>query len=120
MKRKYLSIFLSILLALIIIIGLLINRFFFSMNSLPEGDFLTSTTSPNSDYTINFYLCNGGATTSYAIRGELLSTDTKKTKNIYWQYNISDVSSNWVDDDTIIINGKTLNLPNDRYDFRRK
>jgi hypothetical protein len=50
------------------------------MYKLPEGEYLNSTTSPNSNYTINFYLCNGGATTDYAIRGNFYQVIVKKLK----------------------------------------
>lgn len=41
------------------------------MGRLPKGNLISEVKSPNGTYTINAYLTNGGATTSYAIRGEL-------------------------------------------------
>ena len=36
--------------------------------------------SPNGKYVANLYLCDGGATTDYAVRGEIV--DDKKEKQI--------------------------------------
>lgn len=60
---------------------------FFDMNRLPTGEYLTEETSPDGTYTIKAYRNNGGATTSYSIRGELVfNKNNSKTKNIYWNY----------------------------------
>lgn len=72
----------------VMIVGLLLVVFFsygiywafFDVNRLPTGEYLTEET-----YTLKAYLSNGGATTSYSIRGELVFNNLKgKTKNIYW------------------------------------
>ncbi|WP_427340738.1 DUF5412 domain-containing protein [Caloranaerobacter sp. DY30410] len=94
---------------------------FFDMTRLPKGEFLTESTSGDGNYTIKIYLCNGGATTSFAIRGELnFNKKLKKPKNIYWNYREDSVEIKWVDNDTVIINGHELDLPNETFDFRRE
>ena len=45
--------------------------FILSSCGLPDGDFIKAYDSPDQKYTINIYLCNGGATVDFAIRGEL-------------------------------------------------
>lgn len=91
------------------------------MNRLPTGDYLTEETSPDGNYTIKAYLTNGGATTSFAIRGELVFNNRKnKEKNIYWNYREETANIEWINNDTVIINGKTLNVPNDKFDFRNQ
>lgn len=91
------------------------------MNRLPTGDYLTEETSPDGNYTIKAYLTNGGATTSFAIRGELVFNNRKnKEKNIYWNYREETANIEWIDNDTVVINGKTLNVPNDKFDFRNQ
>lgn len=52
-------------------IGYLIYHFQYDMNSLPKGTLITKVDSPNRKYTIKAYVTNGGATTDFAIRGEL-------------------------------------------------
>lgn len=92
---------------------------FFSMNRLPEGEYIKSSTSPEGTYEIDFYLADGGATTGYAIRGKLHSDVLDIDKNIYWEYKSELVSIKWIDDGKVNINGHTLTLPNEIYDFRR-
>lgn len=102
---------------LVMIISAIIYFLFFSMARLPEGEFLSESKSADGKYTIKTYLCNGGATVDYAVRGELL-IDNKKAKNIYWDYQVDKADINWEDNNTVIINGKTIELPNGKYDWR--
>lgn len=91
------------------------------MSSLPTGEFLTEETSPDGNYTLKAYLANGGATTAYAIRGELVFNTSKgQTKNIYWNYRESTAEIEWKDNYTVMINGHTLNVPSEKYDFRNR
>ncbi|WP_282943405.1 DUF5412 domain-containing protein [Paenibacillus sp. RC67] len=93
---------------------------FFDKERLLKGEFLTEVISPDGTYTVKAYLANGGATTSFAIRGELIFNERNmKPKNIYWNYRENKATIVWSDNNTVIINGHTLNVPNDKYDFRR-
>lgn len=117
MKRK---IVISILI-IIVILSYGVYWAFFDMSRLPKGELISEVQSPKGTYTIKTYLINGGATTSYAIRGELnFNTVNKKPKNIYWNYREDKAIIKWGDDDTVIINGYELNIPTERFDFRRK
>nr|WP_245546993.1 DUF5412 domain-containing protein [Evansella cellulosilytica] len=94
---------------------------FFDMNRLPTGEYLTEETSPDGTYTLKAYISDGGATTSYAIRGELVYNEKKnKTKNIYWNYREEDAEINWLDDNTVVINGHALNVLHDKFDYRNQ
>lgn len=88
-----------------------------NMDKLPEGELLNSYPSPNSENTINIYLCNGGATVDYAIRGEVVKSDGTK-RNIYYEYHCDSAQVEWLSDDTVIINDVTLNIDTDVYDYR--
>lgn len=104
---------------MLVLIGIIVYTFFISMESLPKGEFLTEESSPDGKYTLKAYVTNGGATTSYAIRGELVFNEKSgKTKNIYWNYREEVADIAWVDNDTVIINNRTLNVPKEKYDFR--
>ena len=92
---------------------------FFSMERLPKGDLILQTSSPNKTFEIRAYLINGGATTSYAIRAELIKP-SGHSKNIYWNYREERAEIVWLSEDRVEINGHILNLPNEKYDFRRK
>lgn len=89
-----------------------------SMSHLPEGELIGVYDSEFSECTVNIYRCNGGATVDYSIRGEVIYKNDK-TKNIYWAYHEQDADVKWIDDQTVCINGRTLNIYNDIYDWRK-
>jgi hypothetical protein len=94
---------------------------FYDTNRLPAGDMITEVVSPNGDYTLKAYRVNGGATVSYSIRGELnYNASNKKPKNIYWNYREDEAKVEWIDDNTVVINGHSLNVLKDVYDWRRE
>lgn len=117
MKKK-------ILIALAIITALLsygINWAFFDMDGLPEGNLISQVLSPDGTYTLKAYLVNGGATVSFAVRGELVfNQGSKQSKNVYWNYREEEANIQWIDNDTVVINGHELDVGQDRYDFRRE
>ena len=119
---KKVFVVLSIIFILFItLIGYGVYWAFFDMDRLPTGDYLTEETSPSGTYTLKAFLTNGGATTPFAIRGELVFNKRKhKTKNIYWNTHEEVAEIDWQDDDTVIINGHTLHVPGDKFDFRTK
>lgn len=122
-KRIYKKILkLSIMVSFLIItlVGYGVYWAFFDMNRLPIGEYLTEDTSPDGTYTLKAYVTNGGATTSYTIRGELVFNNYNKTKNIYWNHREESAKIEWKDNDTVNINGHTLNVPYDKFDFRNQ
>ena len=120
-RKKIVTISLIVGILLMGGIGYGIYWAFFDMDRLPTGEYLTEETSPDGTYTIRAYRNNGGATTSYSIRGELVfNKNNSKTKNIYWNYREDTAEIEWIDNDTVIINGHTLEVPNERFDFRNQ
>lgn len=91
-----------------------------TVENLPKGEFVRAYDSPSSNFTINIYLCNSGATTDYAIRGELIDNLNAKKKNIYWGYHEDKAYVYWLDEENVVINGRTLNVLHDVYDFRNE
>ena len=88
------------------------------IKGIPKGELLASYACTSGEYTVNVYLCDGGATTDYAIRGELVTNATGYRKNIYWNYHEYDAVVEWIEDDVVRINDHTLNIHTDVYDFR--
>lgn len=120
-KKKVLIVLVIVMITIGIGAFTVINNLFYSMSRLPNGDFLTESTSSDGTYTIKTYLCNGGATTDYAVRGELIiNNKNDNPKNIYWDYEVTKANISWVDNDTVIINGHEIDLPNNKYDWRRE
>ncbi|MGM0852511.1 MAG: DUF5412 domain-containing protein [Bacillota bacterium] len=94
---------------------------FYDMKRLPIGEYLTEESSPDGKYTLRTYVTNGGATTSYAVRGELVYNEKEnKTKNIYWDYREEKAEITWTDEDTVVINGVSLDVPGEEFDFRHQ
>ncbi|MDO7788167.1 DUF5412 domain-containing protein [Desulforamulus aquiferis] len=93
----------------------------FDMNRLPKQVLISEVKSPDGAYTVKAYLSNGGATTSFAVLGELnYNKVAKKPKNIYWNYREDHADIKWIDNDTVIINGQKLDVPYQSFDFRKK
>lgn len=121
-KKIYKKVLLSLGIVFLLFAGLLaygVYWAFYDMKRLPTGEYLTESTSPDGKYTIKAYLTNGGATVSYGIRGELVLHEKKdKTKNIYWNYREETADIQWIDKDTAVINGHTLHVPQEKFDYR--
>ena len=118
-----------IVLTVIAIVGLCVVAFisygvywaFYDMNRLPKGEFLTEEESPDGRYTLRAYVTNGGATTPYAVRGELVfNKQEKEAKNIYWNADEETAEITWTDEDTVLINGHSLDVPGEEFDFRHQ
>ena len=119
--NKLLKVFIIGSLLIVGLVGYGVYWAFFDMNRLPTGEYLTEETSPNGKYTLKAYVTNGGATTSYSVRGELVFNDKdNKTKNIYWNYREESANISWTDNNTVIINGHTLDVTKEKFDFRRQ
>ena len=94
---------------------------FFDMNRLPTGEYLTEESSPDGKYTVKAYVANGGATTSFTVRGELVfNQKNRKAKNIYWNHKEDSADLKWLDNATVMINGHSLDVPKDKFDFRNQ
>ena len=93
---------------------------FFDMKRLPIGEYLTEETSPDGTYTLKAYV-SVKSLSSDAVRGELVFNERNgKTKNIYWNYRESTAKIEWLDNKTVEINGHTLEVPNEKFDFRNQ
>lgn len=113
----------KLLFAFLIVVGLFgygVYWAFFDMGRLPEGEYMKQSVSPDGRYTVKAYVTNGGATTSYAVRGELnYNNGKRKPKNIYWQNKKETASIKWLDNNTVVINNVEIDVPYDSYDYRR-
>ncbi|TKI53641.1 hypothetical protein FC756_23100 [Lysinibacillus mangiferihumi] len=119
-QKKIVKIILIITFLFVGFIGYGVYWAFFDMNRLPRGEYLTEETSPDGTYTLKAYL-SSPSLSSDAVRGELVFNERNgKTKNIYWNYRESTAKIKWLDNKTVVINGRTLEVPNERFDFRNQ
>ena len=97
----------------IVVILLLAN----SLN-VPER-FLQSSSSPSGKYTLEAYRAEPGATVDFSIKVYLLEPDGKKL--IYDAYHEREVEIYWLNESTVSINGRSIDLElGESYDWRRK
>ena len=83
----------------------------------PKGEYISQSASPNGDYIVKIYRSSGGATTPFAIRGEVTYTKKifNKRKNIYWNYPQETAKVKWVNNKTVNISGHILNVKKDTF-----
>lgn len=91
--------------------------FFVDTEHLPTGTLIASFPSPDAVYTVNVYECRGNATSADSLRAEVITNDG--TRNIYWQYDDSLRSVEWISENVVSINGIHLDVLSDMYDWRR-
>lgn len=80
--------------------------------------FLLSSYSPDEKYELSAYRTEPGATVDYSVKVYLIKNNERKL--IYNAYHESEVTIVWVDNETVSINDKKLNLSKDeKYDWRK-
>ena len=119
-RKKIVKISLIIGVLFIGAIGYGIYWAFFDMNRLPTGEYITEEISPDGTYTLKAYVSSPSLSAD-AVRGELVFNERNgKTKNIYWNYRESTAKIDWLDNKTVVINGHTHEVPNERFNFRNQ
>lgn len=78
---------------------------------------IESEASPNNEYKVITYRKNCGATTDFAVIGELCIKDNKCRK-IYECYHEQDSYVYWIDDETVSINNKILKINKEKYSWK--
>ena len=84
----------------------------------PSEELVKSYDSPTGTYTVNFYLIDGGATTSWAVEAMVTYNSCSKDneKTIYYQYGTDETRLEWLDEHTVMINEKVkLDVRHDKY-----
>ena len=82
-------------------------------------ELLTQSVSPNKKYTVHAYRVNSGATVDYSIEVYIME-DSKKTRRIYNGYHERNADIYWINDSTVCINDKILDLDEgEKYDWRK-
>ena len=123
MMKKKNNIILGVLMSVVVLVGLLsygIHWAFFDIQRISGQEVIVANDSPDGQYTVTAYKNNGGATTGYAVLATVEDNENHKSRNFYWQDHCEDASIIWVDETTVEINGVSLNVWKDTYDYRRK
>lgn len=88
------------------------------MDNLPQGELMETVYSPDGTYRINSFLVSGNATVDFCVRCEVIENSSGEKRNIYWEYRCESAYIEWIDNTTVEINGKQLNVITDSYDWR--
>ena len=89
-----------------------------TQNNCPET-FLSSSTSPDGDYTLEAYKTEPGATVDFSIKVYIVNGNKKEL--IYNAYHEYYAEITWVGKSKVSINGKILELSDgETYDWRNK
>ncbi len=87
-------------------------------SSIGSNSHLETISSPDGNYTIDFYRWDVGAAGTFGIRGELNGPLWCK-KRIYYEIRTEKVDFEWVNNNTVSINNHILNLKEgDTYGYR--
>lgn len=123
MKKKLLVIISISGLIVVLLISILIAIWFGTVLKLgvsqrnTQETFITSSISPDGEYTLEAYKTEPGATVDFSIK-VYIKTDSNKELiyNAYHEYNVKIL---WISNSKVSINGKTLDLSkNETFDWR--
>lgn len=108
----------KIIKALLVLAVCIVVLFCWIFSRIPEGGvLLSSSASLDGEYTVNVYL-HENSLSADAVRCEVVNSNHERARNIYWNYPESTAKIQWMDDDTVSINGIVLDVRTDKYDFR--
>lgn len=84
----------------------------------PKGEEIVGqSVSPNNQYDVKVFRSSGGATNPWTLRGVVHDNKSEKNRVIYWNEG-EKVKISWVNNTTVIINGKKINVIKGSYDYR--
>ncbi|MGG0474893.1 DUF5412 family protein [Priestia aryabhattai] len=89
----------------------------YDLNRLPGGELISSSTSPDENYTVKAYKSSGGATTNWTIKGVVQDNKDSKKRVIYWD-EAKSANIVWKDKNIVSINNKKIDVIKDSYDYR--
>lgn len=109
---------LTIIVTLFNLVGFIKDSVFYSTNSLPQGEFLYASMSPDGNKTVRIFKVENSI--GKAIRGELVilnddGTDT--VRNIYWSVGEDNAMTGWQTEDIVTINDINIDTTDEDYAF---
>lgn len=109
----------------ILIIGILLFLYIFFYSDIiirnQGGALVKTVVSPNKNYIAEAYI---DEVNNLSVRVDLINTINNSRRVIYWSWNEYEYGNGydpkieWIDNNYIIINGRKLNVKNDKYDRR--
>ena len=122
MKKTVITIISIILgIALVFSLAMLIRNYIVPVLTIANSQetFLCSSESPDGKFNLEAYRTEPGATVDYSVRVYMINGNQKEI--IYNAYHESEAKIDWVDNTTVSINGKTLDMSSgETYDWRKE
>lgn len=126
MKKTVITIISIILgIALVFSLAMLIRNYIVPVLTIANSQknvqetFLRSSESPDGKFNLEAYRTEPGATVDYSVRVYMINGNQKEI--IYNAYHESEAKIDWVDNTTVSINGKTLDMSSgETYDWRKE
>lgn len=88
-----------------------------TIDDVPKGELVYRSVSPDGTQTIFFYRTSGGATTGFAMLGEIEHEGSTERERIFWEYPCEEVRVVW-EKGLVTINDVTLDPVREVYDVR--
>ena len=104
--RSWVTVILSALLSIALFLSILLTLF---ASSFGVNELIETVHSPDGSYTIDFYRYDAGAAGTFGVRGEINGPLWLK-KRIYHQQKVEQVEVEWLNNHTVLINNRKLNL----------
>lgn len=89
------------------------------IQGVPKGDLVAESLSPNKNYQLRLYELGGEATVDFGRIGEIEYLDKDVNKVIYFNYHENKNHIKWLSGTIVNINGKTLDVRQDVYNYKR-
>lgn len=89
------------------------------IKGVPKGELITEKKSPNQKIIFRLYETTGDATVGIGRIGEVESTKDNIRKVVYQSYPNEKNEINWITNNKLIVNGKTLNVKKDVFNYKR-
>jgi len=126
MKKTVITIISIILgIALVFSLAMLIRNYIVPVLTIANSQknvqetFLCSSESPDGKFNLEAFRTEPGATVDYSVRVYMINGNQKEI--IYNAYHESEAKIDWVDNTTVSINGKTLDMSSgETYDWRKE
>ncbi len=88
------------------------------LQQIKAQEFISKSDSADGKYTVNAYLNDGENSSNYAVLCTATNNTTGETRNIYWNNECANANIQWVDNQTVVINGTVINVEKGGFDYR--
>ena len=124
-KKALFSILVFVLIVTVLNTAFLFKDIFFynsngsaSMESLPKGEFMYSSICEyNENFVVRAYVVKQ-ENLGEAVRAEIVYVNEDKVRTCYWQNGTTSITVSWNSANTVVINGRKINVENGYYDAR--